>query len=407
MAEWERKRAPVLRLKDWLRAVVTRHTPTPDEKLDGIVGFLETRMIVEAGPVGDGTVTISLSWPDAEMAYRLVQAAQKAFLDARQAAETAAIGESIAILERYSGSLHEDINRTLAELQRTQAAAARTSGGSAPRPRPTLRALAAGDPLPTLGTSLLLPQLEGTLDSDSALNRLKTTLSNKRQELARIEEGRQRQLSELQGRLGQLTTVYTANHPNVLSMQQNIAALSREPPQALALSAEIEELQADYDRRLADATDQQLREDYTRRSAAMSAANAAAAPRAVEPVERAPEAMPIERPGSQMGEFVRLRLRSELNQLESVLERTDGARIELAVSQAAFKYRYTIIRPAQVPRDPTFPNVKLLLAAGVLASIFLALGVVVVRDLLSNRILEVWQIERQLGLPVLGTLRTA
>jgi capsular polysaccharide biosynthesis protein len=96
-----------------------------------------------------------------------------------------------------------------------------------------------------------------------------------------------------------------------------------------------------------------------------------------------------------------------LNQLESVLERTDGARIELAVSHAAFKYRYTVIRPAQVPRDPLFPDVKLLLAAGFLASLLLALAVVVAKDLLSNRILEAWQIERRLGLPVLGTLRTA
>ena len=51
-------------------------------------------------------------------------------------------------------------------------------------------------------------------------------------------------------------------------------------------------------------------------------------------------------------DFAAVRLRLELNQLESVLERTDGARIELAVSQAAFKYRYAVIRPAQVPRSP-------------------------------------------------------
>jgi capsular polysaccharide biosynthesis protein len=54
-----------------------------------------------------------------------------------------------------------------------------------------------------------------------------------------------------------------------------------------------------------------------------------------------------------------------------------------------------------------FPNFKLVMAAGVLASLMLALAVVVAKDLLSNRILEPWQIERQLGLPVLGTLRSA
>src|SRR4029079_11037513 len=100
--EWDRRRVPVLKMKDWVYRKVTRYTPDADDKLEALIGLLEDRMAVEAGPVGDGTVTIKLDWPDAEMAYRLVQAAQQAFLEARQVAETAAIGESIAILERYS-----------------------------------------------------------------------------------------------------------------------------------------------------------------------------------------------------------------------------------------------------------------------------------------------------------------
>jgi capsular polysaccharide biosynthesis protein len=44
------------------------------------------------------------------------------------------------------------------------------------------------------------------------------------------------------------------------------------------------------------------------------------------------------------------------------------------------------------------------LGAGVLGSLVLALAVVVGKDLLSRRILEPWQIERQLGLRLLGTL---
>jgi len=35
-------------------AVVMRHDPTPDERLDSLVGLLEQKMIVSAGPVGDG-----------------------------------------------------------------------------------------------------------------------------------------------------------------------------------------------------------------------------------------------------------------------------------------------------------------------------------------------------------------
>src|SRR5262249_42039467 len=101
--------------------VATRHQPTMDEKLDALVYRLETSMIVEAGPVGDGTVTIMIYWPDAEMAYKLVERAQQAFLEARQVAATAAIAEAITILARYSTWLHQDVNRTLLELQQTTA----------------------------------------------------------------------------------------------------------------------------------------------------------------------------------------------------------------------------------------------------------------------------------------------
>jgi capsular polysaccharide biosynthesis protein len=47
----------------------------------------------------------------------------------------------------------------------------------------------------------------------------------------------------------------------------------------------------------------------------------------------------------------------------------------------------------------------MIFAAGVFASLFLALAAVVCKDLVSGRILETWQVERQLGLPVVGTLR--
>jgi uncharacterized protein involved in exopolysaccharide biosynthesis len=401
--EWEARRAPVLRFKDWVVAKVTRHTMTPDEKLDALVGLLEARMNVEAGPVGDGTVTIRLDWPDAEIGYRLVQGAQQAFLEARQIAETAAIGESIAILEHYSASLHQDIDRTLAELNRTQD---REKATAVSRSRLALARRTPASAVPTIAASLGVPQLADSLDSDPDVKKLKATLDVKRQELSRIEETRQRQLNDLQARLAQLRAVYTSNNPTVQAVEQNIVALSRDQPQSLKLATEIEELQADYDRRVADATDQQIKAELTKRSAAAAAAAVGGAPaQAAAPLPVPEPVVPARLDASS--EFVTLRLRSELNQLESVLERTDGARIELAVSQAAFKYRYTIVRPAQVPREPTSPNRRMMIVAGLFASLVLALVVVVSKDLLSNCILESWQIERQLGLPVLGTLRTA
>ena len=403
--EWDRRRAPLLKAKDWVMATVTRYTPTADDQLDMLVELLEERMIVNAGPVGDGTVTIELTWPDADMAYRLVQGAQQAFLEARQVAETAAIGESIAILERYSASLHENINRTLAELER--ATPAKGGAVAAPRSRVARAVRPVTSAVPDIIASLGVPQLAETVNADPDLNRLKASITNKRQELTRLEEARQRQVSELQNRLSQLRTVYTANHPSVLSAQQNLSAVSQDQPQAVSLAAEIEEMQAEYDKRFADATDLQIKSELAKRSAAAAAVSTGPAPVVEAPPAPAPAPATRLQAADSQTEFASLRLRSELNQLESVLERTDGARIELAVSQAAFKYRYSVIRPAQVPRDPVSPNLKLIFAAGFFASLLLALGVAVSKDLLSGQILETWQVERQLGLPVLGTLRNA
>jgi len=235
---------------------------------------------------------------------------------------------------------------------------------------------------------------------------MKATVAAKRQELTSLEEARQRQLTELQGRLAQLTTVYTSSHPSVMNVQQSIAALNGESPQMAALKTQADRLEAEYLKREA-AAEELIQEQELRAEAANQAAvpsrEPAPRPKAVRPP---PPPAPVEQVNATAGDtdFSSIRFRLELNQLESVLERTDGARIELAVSQAAFKYRYTVIRPAQVPKTPIRPNVSMVIVAGMVASLMLACAAALGRDLLSNRILERWQVERQLGLPVLGTV---
>ena len=103
-------------LEDALLEFVFGHQATPAEKLDGMVDLLNTSMVVVAGPVGDGTVTIDLDWPDAQMAFDLVEAAQQAFLDARQAADSLETATQLAadspepyyVLASAYRQLHED-----------------------------------------------------------------------------------------------------------------------------------------------------------------------------------------------------------------------------------------------------------------------------------------------------------
>jgi hypothetical protein len=64
-----------------------------------------------------------------------------------------------------------------------------------------------------------------------------------------------------------------------------------------------------------------------------------------------------------------------------------------------------VIWPAQVPKKPVTPNLLKVLGLGTLASIFLALGAAVLADWGSGKLLERWQVEGLLGLPILGEVR--
>jgi hypothetical protein len=402
--EWDRMRSPLGRAKDWVMRLITGYELTADDKLDALVGMIEARMFVWAGPIGDGTVRIELYWPDPEMAYNLVVKAQEAFLEARQVAETTAITESIALLERYSASLHDKVDKTISEIELTQSR-------NRPVSRPVRTAAAPQARLsPPAAATVAEPATEtfvSAFEPDPELTRVKAQISAKRQEIARLEETRQRQLADLQQKLGAAKTVYTEDHPTVLTLRQNMAAFSYESPQIAGAKEDLEKLEAEYDKLSEVDAQRMIQAELNRRAGSplptsivstLPPAAVAAAPILAAPP---PQLAPAGR--DETSEFAGLRLRTELNQLQSILERTDSARIELAVSQAAFKYKYNVITPAELPGEPVSPNVRMILAGGLVLSLLLAVGLAVARDLMSNRILEPWQVQRQLGVPILGT----
>jgi capsular polysaccharide biosynthesis protein len=61
-----------------------------------------------------------------------------------------------------------------------------------------------------------------------------------------------------------------------------------------------------------------------------------------------------------------------------------------------------VVHPAEVPRSPKKPNVPLLIFGGILASLFLAVAAAAIADLAGGKLIEPWQVRRQLRLPLLG-----
>ena len=359
LAQWNRHRAPVLRLKDAIWARLFR-APTREERIDAFVGLLQQRLWVDTGP---DTLSMGIHFPDPDLAYVIVEAARKNFLDARRTAEISSIEDAITILEARSAEAHETVATALTDMADARARRASRLGL---RPR-------------RIAT--------GSLDEpiDKAGSKLIAQVQAKRQAIAEMEDFRRRRTIELQSRLREQRAAYSDNHPVVLDLQQSLEALGRESPEILGLRKDLATLEKELRSR-------GLLGDVPLGAPRTRSMGDAAVLEALDPREE-------EDPDVA---YTKGQVRHALTRYNGLLDRIDTARLELDTAQAAFKYRYVLVRPAQRPDAPVRPRVGLVLLASVVAGFFLALFAPSLVDLASRKLVEPWQIEQALGLPVLG-----
>jgi hypothetical protein len=361
---WYRNRTWLFRLKDRLVDLIL--APTEEEKTQAMVEFLESRLTVKAV---DPTVTIALEWPDVQQCFRLVDAALQNFLEQRHATEVSTIAETISILEGHAASMKEALDAEMEDIKQlppaTAAGAAKTNSTAPPRRDVAAEASKAG------------------------LAEVKVMLDAKRRAINELDEFRRRRLVDLQTQLAQQRTVYADAHPAIVTLLQSISALEAPSPKLLALRKEERELQAQYER-----------------LSARRAEGASVLARGPS-LEGSPPRPGERRPDDLSSDYARTRLRFAMEKYDILLERIEAARIELDTARAAFKYRYGIVRPPTFPRRPVKPKVPLVLATGLIAAlVFAALGAALA-DIWSGKILEPWQMDRSLGLPVLGQIPRA
>lgn len=367
---WPRHRAPALRLKDFLVRKLLGEK-SEKERLDALVDFLRKRLHVwhgEGSRPNQGTVNISIDWPDGQMAFRLVEAAQQGFIEARRVAEVSAIAEATSILETHASSWRAEVVKAEEELRRVRGSKggqAAPPGRSAPRPAPG--------------------QVREVPDPGAA--RLNVLLAAKRRLIDDLEDLRRRNLADLQRRLAEQQAVYTVHHPIVINIQRSIDALSQESPQVTALRKEEKALEAELMKHRSKSTD--------------STAELPPLPDEVLRIERELRGE-VEDPPV---EYARTRLTFTLDMYRNLRARADSAKLALEATLAAFKYQYTVVRPAEPPKAPTKPHIAAISAAAVVAGLLLAAFAAVFADLRAGRIVESWQVERVLGLPVLSEVR--
>ncbi|MGD0526163.1 MAG: hypothetical protein ABSE49_13515 [Polyangiaceae bacterium] len=361
---------------------------------------LESKLVVwtseGTNSAGGSTVTIAIDWPDAAMACRLVDAAQRAFLAARYAREVTALSESIEILTKHAGIMKTDVDEAVEAIEKMRPANdASKAAGPAPASPSRPRVVLAPRPV--------APHVSRP---DAAPEPPSPEIQAKQRAIDELEDLRRRQLSELQARLAEARATFTESHPAIVDLKHSIAGLSVESAQVTKLRQEIVALRAAQDAASA---------------AAESGAEPASAPPATwvpaSPGMGAVSAAPPQLPGDVLRialdlredrdpamVYARGRLRDAMDKYAALRAQIQGAQIDLETAKAAFKYRYTVVTPARLPRSPSVPNIPVVTLVAFVVSILCGFLLTVLLDLKRGRLVEPWQLERLLERPILGEL---
>jgi uncharacterized protein involved in exopolysaccharide biosynthesis len=374
--------------------------PSEEDKLNVIVEVLEKRLQVQAD---DSTVTISVDWSDPKVAYDIATHVEKTFLNAGYDSEVAMINDAIRILEEHSRTEQTNVDAALNEVQRLHAEA---TGVPAPPPPAPVASDGTRPPPPPrpipVAPPAALAAVTGAKGPDPALVK---SLADKRAAIKTIEDDRTRHLRELQTQLQDALATLAPAHPSVVALKSKLDAARVDPPELVTLRNE--------EKALADqVADQQKAAAVASIAEAQAAAQAKAQQRAAHH-DIAPVVAPTPKPAApgtpantNPEMYAALdALRAAQGKQQEILRRIDAARIELDVERAAFKYRFSEVRPAEVPKKPRKPKVPLFVAGALLGAVLLAFVSSTLADRRSGLFVEDWQVRRKLKIPVLGEIR--
>lgn len=383
------RRAPIVKLKDDVMALV-REPPEKEDIAEQLVGDLDKNLLVETE---NNTITISVQWSDAEKAYELVTAAQQSFLEERHLEEVSHLIEATAILEGRAAKQRNQIESAIAHLEKVI-----TTRENEVRAQSKAKAEGNGqddkeDPKPVARRRVVL---DTPAQDDSAVRRLselQVMIEEREKALSELTTETQRTVVGLQQQLEERRAVYTDAHPAIADLKRKLQVAQSESPQVSRLRGELHQLQAEQ-----AALQRQTGTTPQRRVA--TASGVKDLNQRISAIE-IPENLSPDDPEVQ---YARSGLNFAIRAYEENLWSIERARVDLDTAQAAFKYRYRVITPADIPRGPIKPKKVLVLLGAVLGGLMVGLFVAIALELKRDLIQESWQIERAVGLPVVANL---
>jgi hypothetical protein len=359
-------RSRIALMRDQLRQLLRIKPATDEQVLDGLVDGIQGKLWVLVGE--EGTVTISMTWSNAQLAFDYVEAALQSFLKARHTAEISTVRDTIAILEAHDARVQTDAMDIANRLEEKE----RALRGKSTVRRTFSSVLASPPPA--------LPEVD---DEDG---RVAGALAVKLRALNELEEAQRRRVQEQQAKLTEQLNVYAPEHPQVVDTRKTLEVLRGPQPQLDGLRAEVRDLENEAKRR------------------GIGRPTIAAAAAAATTTTTVPSFSDLGFSDDPRLEYERSQLAGMLRQHGNLLERIASAKVEIDTAEAAFKYRYTVLSPPQMPKGPLKPFGLILVVAGLLGGVVFAFFAAAVADLRSGRVIERWQIERELGVTILTKL---
>lgn len=371
---WEVTRPSLLRWKDKVGQRLSG-PQTEQERMRSIEGVLEKKLTVTND---ETTITITAEWTDAQMAYDIASAVEKNFIDARYDAEISVINDAIDILQQHASEEKDRFDSARNEFESVQ--------GKMPKPLPS----ATSRPRASAPKSLATSTASAQPAVDPALIQ---QLQDKRTEIQQVENVRSSRVQELNKQLSDALVQYRPEHPTVVAIKQKLQDAQAEPPELNRLRGE--------EKALIEKLSLNAPPLATAIATASTSPSAAAT---IAALTNSPSPMIIEEDPAVT--VARMKLQQSAQKYADLETRIDGAKIELDIAKTAHKYRFSIVRPAEVSKHPHKPNPVALFMGAMFLVFLISFGGVVLRERRHGIIVERWQVERKLKLPVLGELET-
>ena len=354
------ERPPLIRAVHAVVDLFSRKERDAATVTDGLVETLEERLWISVNT--EDTVTITFRWWNTQIAFDMVNAAARSFLEMRHAAEIKTVSESISILEEHKGRLEKQIDERLDAIDARDARA---------------RAEAKDRKVP----AVVAPK--AVVREDPEVARLQSRLLASRRAAADLETARQQRVLELQAELLRQQSIYAADHPTIAATKRMMEALQRPSAQLNELNAEVRQLEAAV-----------LEQNGAGRKVSNTVARTDTSAAASFLFELDPRE-----------EFERGQIRHLRSQLEDINNRIVSASVRMETAEAAFKHRYSVVTPPRIPKGPVKPYTMLFGISGFLGGLLFAILASVLTDLRRGKVVERWQLERHFSLLVLGEAR--